>query len=195
MERMFTPVLNHLLQHEDWASARLRRHAGTQVLIEGGPIRLVLDIDPSGRFTAGSPARRPDVTLSLPEDFPFRLLLDREQLFSSVRLAGSVDLAETLAFVFRNLEWDAEADIAKVSGDIIAHRVVRWGKALSQALTQALVRTGQNLHEYMVGESEWLVANTDLVSFSNEVGAVRDDLARLEKRIALLERKLSSDRS
>lgn len=186
MERLFAPLLNHLLADQTWATTRLKRHAGAQALIEGGPFKLLLEVDASGHFVAGAARAMPDVTLNLPADFPFKLLLEREQLFSSVRLSGSVDFAETLAFVFRNLEWDVEADLAKLFGDIVAHRMVRLGRALGQALTQAVKRTGENIAEYVGEESGLLATNRDLQEFSSGVAALRDDLARLEKRVAKL---------
>jgi hypothetical protein len=58
---------------------------------------------------------------------PAKLLLDRDALFASVKLSGSADLAECLAFVFRNLGWDIEEDLASVLGDIPARRLALTG--------------------------------------------------------------------
>lgn len=180
-------ALNHLLKHETWATTRLRKHAGATARIEGGPLRITLKIDDHGLFTADSPAEQADVVISLPADLPVLLLLEREQLFSSVRLSGSVDLAETLGFVFRNLSWDVEADLAAIIGDIAAHRLVRFGRSLGLGLVDALRRTGVNITEFVREESGLAVSAEELVRFQDGVATLRDDLARLEKRIGRLD--------
>ena len=108
--------LNHLLRSEHWALERLVRHAGRQLRIDAGLVDIRLGIDAQGLFVLNEHQGEPDVTLTLPSDILVRALVDRSKLFSSVKLGGSVDVAETLAFVFRNLKWDAEADLAAIRG-------------------------------------------------------------------------------
>jgi ubiquinone biosynthesis protein UbiJ len=115
-----------------------------------------------------------------------RALVDRSKLFSSVKLGGSVDVAETLAFVFRNLKWDAEADLAAVIGDIPAHRLVKIGQSLAGSLQDAARNTAENIREYAVEESAMLIAPSDIRAFGEAVNRLRDDVARLEKRLAQL---------
>jgi len=184
MERLLVPLLNHLLRQEEWAATRLRAHAGGRISIEAGALRLGLGIDEQGRFSLATNQQAPDVVLTLPADVPLKLLFDRENLFSSVRLAGSVDLAETLAFVFRNLSWDVEADLASLVGDIAAHRLTRFGRTLGTALSSAVKRSGENLVEYIAEESGTLISGSEMMAFNSTLADLRDDLARLEKRVA-----------
>jgi len=97
-----------------------------------------------------------------------------------------VDVAETLAFVFRNLKWDAEADLAAVIGDIPAHRLVKIGRSLADSLQVAARNTAENIREYAVEESAMLVVPADMASFGEAVNRLRDDVARLEKRLVKL---------
>ncbi len=184
MERLLVPVLNHLLRHEEWAARRLRAHAGAQISIEAGALRLGLGIDEQGRFKLAENPDTPDVVLTLPADVPIKLLFDRENLFSSVHLAGSVDLAETLAFVFRNLSWDVEADLASLVGDIAAHRLTRFGRTLGTALSSAVKRSGESLVEYIAEDSGTLISGAEMTAFNSKLASLCDDLARLEKRVA-----------
>lgn len=177
--------LNHLLQGETWARDRLRHHTGAQVLIEAGPLSLNLRIDEHGLLCIGEP-RPPAVTITLPVDTPVRFLLDRDNLFSAVKIAGAVDVAETLAFVFRHLEWDVEADLASVLGDIPARRLVRLGKQFGQRLQDGTRRLAENMVEYTTEDSALLAPRGDVARFAKDVDHLRDDLARLEKRIARL---------
>ena len=177
--------LNHLVSSEHWAQEKLRSQAGAQVLVDGGMFRLGLGIDETGLFHA-SAGNSPDVTLTVPADAAFRLLFDRDRLFTSVRLEGSVDTAETLGFVFRNLQWDVEADLAAVIGDIAAHRLTRFGRSLASSLQAAVRKTAENVAEYAVEDSAFLPAQRDVSEFGSAVSQLRDDVARLEKRLSHL---------
>ena len=177
--------LNHLIRSEHWAQEKLRAQAGAQVRVDAGVFSIGLGIDENGLFQA-SAAAAPDVTLTVPADAVFKALADRDQLFSSVRLAGSVGTAESLGFVFRNLRWDVEADLAAVIGDIAAHRLVRLGRSLAGRLQGAVRRTAENVAEYAVEDSSLLPAPREMTAFAGAVGQLRDDVARLEKRLSRL---------
>lgn len=178
--------LNHLIGSETWAQDRLRKHAGAQLLVVAGPFRVCLGIDHSGLFHLASGSNEPDVRLTLPAEVVVRALFERDKLFSSVKLEGSVDVAESLAFVFRNLEWDVESDLAAIIGDIPAYRLVRMGRSLASTLHQGTTRVLENFREYAVDESALLLHGSDVAEFANAVNALRDDVARLEKRLSRL---------
>lgn len=175
--------INHLLQSSPWALERLRDFPESVLLIEGIPFPVRLRIRSDGYFIAALPEDFPVVTIFLPEDVAARFITDRNSLFSSIRIAGAADLAEALGFIFRNLEWDVEADLASVVGDILARRITRGGKTLAQRIRSSTERGIGNLREYLVEETGEIVANGDLAAFGTAVNALRDDLARLEKRI------------
>lgn len=182
-DKLLVSALNHLLQAEPWARERLRPHAGAQIVIIGGPLQLNLYIDEHGLLAAGEPSDIPEVTVRLAADTPARLLVDRSGLFSSVKIAGSVDIAESLAFVFRHLRWDAEADLASLVGDIPARRLALLGGRLGHQAQDGARRLIDNMAEYAIEDSSLLAAKRDVVSFLSAVDHLRDDLARLEKRI------------
>lgn len=179
-------VLNHLVEAESWAQARLIAHSGAQVLIESGPFVIRLGIDEHGLFRSGELQREPDVSISLPSDVPARLLFDRDSLFSAVKLGGSADIAESLAFVLRNLQWDAEGDLARLVGDIPARRLARVAQTMAATIQQAVARVADNFSEYVVEESAILAANRNLKEFETSIICLRDDVARLDKRISRL---------
>lgn len=179
-------ILNHLLQAEPWASERLRTHAGAQALIRAGRVELHLAIDGTGLFERAQATPAPDVTISLPGDAPVRLMLDRGRLFQAAKLSGSADLAETLAFVFRNLHWDIEADLAHLVGDIPARRLEMLRRSMARQATESLTRVFQNFAEYANEDSGLLAPPRDVADFVGAVDVLRDDLARLEKRLTSL---------
>lgn len=182
----FLPLLNHLLEREDWARQRLVPYAGQAARIEGGPFAVTLLVTEAGTFRPCLDEEAVAVTISLPPDAPFRVLSDPSAIFSAARLSGAANFAETLAFVFRNLRWDYEADLAGIFGDIPARRLAR---ALGEGLAwqrSAARRLGMNAAEFAIEEAELVTSRRDLMAFAGAVDQVRDDLARLEKRISRL---------
>lgn len=178
--------LNHVISSESWAQHRLLRHAGAHLLVEAGALNIRLAIDERGLFHLASVDSQPDVTLSCPPDIVLRALFEQDKLFSSVKLGGSVDVAESLAFVFRNLKWDAEADLARLIGDIPAHRLKIIGQSLGRSLRSSWQNALENLREYVVEESAALPSPVDIAQFGEAVNRLRDDVARLEKRLSRL---------
>ncbi|WP_428826269.1 SCP2 domain-containing protein [Azonexus sp. IMCC34842] len=186
IDRLIFAALNHLLQGETWAQDRLRPFAGARVLIEAGPIAFGLLIDERGFFSSGDNAKQADVTLTLPADTAVKFIVDRQNLFAAVKLSGSADIAESLAFVFRNLRWDVESDLAGLIGDIPARRLTMLGAGFSGHLQEGAKRLAENLVEYATEDSLLLVPQRDIDVFCSEVNELRDGLARLEKKIARL---------
>lgn len=179
-------ALNHLITGEPWAGERLRAFAGQRLAIAGGPFPVHLGVTAAGLFAAVEASGEPAVTITLPADFAARLLVDRGSLFAAAKLAGSADFAETLAFVFRNLRWDVEDDLARRVGDIAAHRMVRAGRAAHQWQRAALHNLAANVADYATEESALLVPPRAVQAFVLAVDTLRDDVARLEKRLQRL---------
>jgi ubiquinone biosynthesis protein UbiJ len=190
LNTLLVRALNHLIGGEPWAGERLRAFAGKTVTIAGGPFPMHLAVTADGLFAvadvAGELESEAAVTITLPADFAARLLVDRSSLFAAAKLAGSADFAETLAFVFRNLRWDAEDDLAQWVGDIAARRLVQAGKSLHARQTQAVSNLAANVAEYATEDADWLAPPRELQAFGEAVNALRDDVARLEKRLQRL---------
>lgn len=183
---MVERLLNHLLAAEPWATERLRAFAGQQLQVLAGPLTFAFAVETDGRLVKALADQEPAVTVTLPADTPVRLLLDRPSIMANARLSGNADFAESLAFVFRNLRWDAEADVSRVTGDIVARRLVQGGKALWQWQQEAGARSLANVAEYLGDDSGLLVARIEVEDHYRAVDGLRDDVARLEKRLARL---------
>jgi len=183
---IFVPLLNHLLAREDWARQRLKPYSAQTAHIEGGPVQLTMTVDELGAFRPGKPEEVAAVTITLPSDAPFRMLTDPSSIFGAARITGAANFAETLAFVFRNLRWDYEADLAEIIGDIPAHRVSRLLAEGVAWQRSAARRLGLNAAEFATEESGLVTSARDLTRFGQDVDQLRDDAARLEKRISML---------
>ena len=176
-------ALNHLLEQADWARRRLLPYAGqvAELQLPAGTVRFRIGDD---GFLATATDGTPDLTLSVPAEATVAAFSGGEAAMKHVRIAGNAEFGESLGFVLRHLEWDAEADLACLVGEVAAPRLHRGLLGFLLWQRQSLERASTNLRDYLVFERPTLVPTADLEDFAVELGRLRDDLARLEKRIA-----------
>jgi len=179
--------VNHLLAGEDWARERLKAFAGQTARLELGALSLPLAITASGYFAAGDRNAAASVILTLPADAPLRALTDRPSLRAATQISGSAELAENLGFVFRNLRWDAESDLALLTGDIAARRLLEGGKQLVKWHQHQAKNLALSLAEYFTEENPVITRYQDVSTFCREIRNLQESLAELEKRVSSLE--------
>ena len=179
-------LVNHLLSTEGWAVERLRGVSGASIRIEGGRISQTLVVDGHGRLQRAATEHPADVSVSLPDDFAVRWLVDRRSLLSAIQIAGRADVAETLAFVFRNLRWDAGADLSPYVGDIVAQRIVGFARFTGEQLGDAWRRGANNLLEYVTEESRQVVVRPEWTAFCGTLADTDAEISSLERRIGRL---------
>ena len=188
--RAFSAALNHLLAGAGWARERLMAHSERVVRLRADPVDVVVTILPDGFLGAAPEGAAPDVTLSVPlADAPRFLAGDPSRAMNAVRVEGSAELADAFGFVLRNLRWDVEEDLARVFGDIPARRMVLGARSVGEAGKRAWEALGGNIAEFFAEEQVVLVTQARLAGFGEDVRALRDDVARLEKRIDRLIRR------
>lgn len=175
--------VNHLLAAEGWATARLKPFVGQTARLEFGELALPLSIDGDGYLRRSAALSVADVSIRLPDDAPLRWLTDRPSLFASARISGSADFAEALAFVFRNLRWDVEADLAGVIGDIAAHRLLHGARQFTAWQGRRLRNLAANVAEFLTEEQASIARSADVNAFCGAVETLRQDYARLESRL------------
>ena len=188
---LMTPVIatiNHLLAQEPWARQQLAVHAGKLACIDTGAVALRLRVDSAGMLAA-APADMPaNVTIRVKlSDVPL-ILQNRERAFSYVKIEGDAEFANAISQLSKGLRWEAEHDLEKVLGPMLATRLVAGAKDAA-----AFVRTGQqklaeNVAEYFLDEQPMLIRPATLQEYSAGVTRVRDDVERLAKRLARLEK-------
>lgn len=192
---LMTPVIatiNHLLAQEPWARQQLALHAGKLACIDTGTVALRLRVDSAGMLEA-APADMPaNVTIRVKlSDVPL-ILQNRERAFSYVKIEGDAEFANAISQLSKGLRWEAEHDLEKVLGPMLATRLVSGAKD-----AVAFVRTGQqklaeNVAEYFLDEQPMLIRPASLQEYSAGVTRVRDDVERLAKRLARLEKAVAA---
>lgn len=192
LHRTLLAALNHLLAGEEWAGKHLKPFAGQAIRLELPPLVVDLAITPEGRFASvdGDADTPATVTLTFPADAPVRLLAnlgDPAALMASAQIQGSADLADCLGFVFRNLRWDVESDLAPLVGDIAAHRLVGFGRQFIGWQQQLAGNLARNLAEYFTEERPVISGRRDVAQFLRDVDAVAASLDQVERRVGALE--------
>lgn len=187
ISQAFCHIVNHALDDADWARARLKPHAGKRVRFEVAPLAVGLAVDESGRVAADH-AAQPELTVRLTHFLLPRLLLGDEAAFRQVEALGDTELAQDVDFLFRHLRWDVEEDLARVFGDIAARRMAAGGRALARFPLQAAAALGRMSVDYLQEEAPTLARRERVSAFVAEVDRLRDDVERLEKRLARLEK-------
>ena len=178
--------LNHLLADAPWARARLAPFAGRTAVFHVTPFVLSLGIDGDGCFTE-SATPEPDVTLELPLASLPKAIGGTDALMADIRIGGNADFADALGFVLRKLRWDGEEALARVVGDIAAHRAVGLARGVVDWQRSTAQRVVENLAEYFSEEQPMVVKHAALDALSRQTTELRDDLARLDKRLRKLE--------
>jgi len=194
---MFEPLavaaINRLLRGSTWALDTLKAHAGKTALFTSPTFALSLTVAENGEVLAASRDAGPDVTIALVPGMLLRFLARDETAWSAVEVTGDTGFAATIDYLRRNLEWDYEEDLSYLLGDIGAHRVGRIVRALDRWRRTAANNLGHAFAEYSIYEQPMLTSARAVDQFNTEVDELRDDFARLEKRIEVLQRRLSTD--
>ena len=184
----FTGFVNHLLRRESWARERLQKHQRKTLSIHIAPFGAMhLRIGEDGLLEGVTASEAADLRLELKAGALPGLMRGDDSAVREVQTSGDTELAECVQFLFRNLRWDIEEDLSKVIGDAAAHRGVDSGRAFYNWQRDGARRMGENFSEYWREENKVLPSRSEVDHFISDVAALRDDIARLEKRVELLD--------
>jgi ubiquinone biosynthesis protein UbiJ len=114
---------------------------------------------------------------------------------SGCTLSGDISVAEQFADLLRLAIPEPEALLADWIGDMPAHALGQAARGLAGWGGRARNAFEQNLAEYLQEEKPTLIPPALAKEFSREVDRIRDDVARAERRIELLERRLDRNGS
>jgi len=178
--------INHVLRGETWALRRLQPYAGCTARFDLPPFSFSLTIRESGEVAPAMPAAAADVTFRLTPPAALRLLAGDHDAEREVTVSGNPDLAQAVQAVVRDARWDVEEDLARVFGDIAAHRITSAGRTLARVPQRAASSLARNLADYWLQERPLIARREDVEGFVREVDRLRDDVERLAQRIARL---------
>lgn len=181
-------VLNRMLGREAWAREKLAPFAGRVVRFEALPFSLQWAVAEGGTLAASDDDGAPAVTIGLAlSSLPFALL-DPQAATKDVRLQGDAEFAQALSFVLQNLRPEPEEELSRLVGDAAAMRIVGLVRLSASHWRELAERMLDNTANYIVTENPMVVGRDEVAAFVEDVTRLRDDVARLEKRIELAAR-------
>jgi ubiquinone biosynthesis protein UbiJ len=106
-----------------------------------------------------------------------------------VHIRGDADLAQKFRELMLLLRPDLEEELALVVSDVPAHQVGRLARMAFGWTHKAATTTVQNLAEYLGHERHHLVPKHEGEQFLQGVDALREDVDRLDARLAILSQR------
>lgn len=183
-------AINHLLAAEPWARGQLLPHVGKTLYVAVPPFAIRLTVAADGTVERTPDAAAPeasvpaDTTITLPlSALPRMATGGKDALMRDLRLDGDAEFAQTVSMLARHLRWDVEEDLSKVVGDAASHRLVGAARGAAGEVRRVHERAASGLVEYLLDENPHLVRPRAVEALADGVRQLRDDLARLEKRI------------
>lgn len=185
---MIQPALaffNHVLNQHPVVRAELAQFAGRRVALSLPPLTLsgVVTDDGCLAYSVGEP----EATVRVKPVAALLAQAGRTPSFSDLDLLGDVALAQCFGRLVGRLRWFPVEDLSDWVGDIAAHRIEGWVRRAVGFKGAVAMRTLDSGIEYLRDEAPLMAHKRDVKQFVEAVDILRDDVARLEKRLARLE--------
>lgn len=183
----FLGALDRLLSTQPTLRARLATHAGKSARLDLPLGGVAFTLGENGALAALAPETQPDSIITLPADVLMRLALGEREALRQARVEGDGVLAADISSALDAFDWALA--LRPLLGDIAAARVDQAIAGFGAWRAQAHAAIGAAVSEYAVHEAGLLASPPALDRFIAEVDSLRDDVARLEARLALLEQR------
>jgi ubiquinone biosynthesis accessory factor UbiJ len=180
-------AINHLLRSASWARAQLKPFAGKTVQFRMPPLNVALSIQDNGEVGAAT-TTGVDAKFTLTPGIALRVLGGDASAWRAVEAEGDTALAREILVIAQNLRWDAEEDLSRLFGDIVAHRMVLAANELKRWQRDTADSFARSAAAYWTEEQPLIATRQDVERYVRDVDALRDDIARIEKRIEQLQR-------
>ena len=160
-------ALNHLLEREAWARARLAPFSGEVVELRCTPMPVLrVVVTEGGRVRAADPVSDATLLITAKPGLFAALSKGEDHLMRAVDISGNARLATEVLALARFLRWDVEEDLSRVFGDVLARRMVGTVRDFASWQADAARRLAENAVEYDVEERHLVVARTEFDAFS-----------------------------
>lgn len=107
-----------------------------------------------------------------------RVLLEGE-----VQIEGDVELGQQFKQALDRLQIDWEEQLARISGDVVAHKAGQLLRGVGDWWSQTRERLAANGAEYLQQEMWMLPTRQEAEQFYRDVETLRDDVARLAAKL------------
>jgi ubiquinone biosynthesis accessory factor UbiJ len=135
MQQRVVLLLNHVLQQEPEAVARLKRQKGQVAGIESAWVAMKLVVTPAGLLDLADADAEADLSLKVLDTNPLSIL---QTLLSGdkprMEVSGDVMLAAEVNWLVDHVRWDVEEDLSRILGDVPAHTLMKAVRGLGDTL-------------------------------------------------------------
>ncbi|CAD5250001.1 conserved hypothetical protein [Alteromonas sp. 38] len=108
---------------------------------------------------------------------------------NKLQVEGELAVAQQVSGLFQQLDIDVEELLAAKTNDVVAHQAMSWFSAVKRKATGALSEFNKVASNALIEEKQIAAPKLAVLHFSDEVNALRDDVARLDARLLQLEQK------
>ncbi|GGW82705.1 ubiquinone biosynthesis accessory factor UbiJ [Alteromonas halophila] len=107
-----------------------------------------------------------------------------------LNVEGELSVAQKVSALFRSLDIDLEEQLARYTNDVVAHEAGTLVRQFTDAFRRQARHTEAALGNALVEEKRIAAHRLAVVHFSDEVAALRDDVARANARLERLETRV-----
>ncbi|MCW5588245.1 MAG: SCP2 sterol-binding domain-containing protein [Legionellales bacterium] len=104
-----------------------------------------------------------------------------------ITIKGDMEFAQQCQIILANLQIDWEEQLAKITGDVVAHQISYHAQKVKQFFSDASQRLQSNLVEYLQHEIRYLVSALEINDYCQDVTILYHDVERLQARIRRLQ--------
>ena len=193
INRSLESAFNRYLRMDPAAGERLAVLDGRVIALElrGLDVMLVLRVQGQGIAMLDDTDQSPDTVLRGTPLGIARLGLGRGNatgaLFSGdVEISGDVETGQTFKAVLDAIDIDWEEQLARLTGDLLAHQLGNAARHSTRWLEHARLTLERDLSEYLQEELRVLPTRIEIENFIEDVGRLVMDTDRLEARLRRL---------
>lgn len=190
-------LVNRLLALDPEGAAVLTKVQGRVLRVELIGVGLQLHLVPEANALRlfGDYAAEPDCSVrATPAALLAMALAEHreDEVFSgAVSIDGDNRVAQMVGDALKGLDIDWEEQLAKLAGDTLAHRIGHQARATGRWASRSGEVLTRDLREYLIEEGRLVPSAAEMKGFLDGVDTLRDDVDRLEARIARLHRHTS----
>lgn len=101
-----------------------------------------------------------------------------------LHLSGDIQVAQQFSHIMKSLEIDWEEQLAKHTGDVIAHELFQTAQRVKQHVAGFFQRTETTLRDAALHEKNIAVTGTAVEDFCDQVSALQQRAQKLESRLS-----------
>ena len=177
-------AFNHVLAQNAWSQAKLVPFAGKLFQLKLLPAVLTFALDESGLVQEAKGV--PEATLSATPSSFLRFLTGKPRDLHLITIEGDIEFGAALREILSQLTWEAEEDLSRLFGDVLAHRIAGLSKSLFTWQAQSLKRFAITSREYFTDEQPLLAKPRHVAQFAQAVRVLQTAVDDLDQRIQKL---------